>query len=261
MDLGLRGKFALVTGGSHGIGLATAKRLAAEGCNVAICSRSQARLDAAISELRGYGVRVLAVAADVLEPKSADCVMDRVASEWGELQVLVNNVGGGGRWGKESVEDTDLRIWSEVYEKNAMAAVRFTRRALPYMRRAQWGRVVTITSIYGGKEGVGRPWFTMAKAAETGLMKSLSAMSYLVREGITFNSVAPGGIWIEGTGFEDEQKRDPEGFQRKVDAEYPLGRLGTPEEVAAVVAFLCSTEASLVNGANITVDGGQSRSL
>ena len=86
-------------------------------------------------------------------------------------------------------------------------------------------------------------------------------MAYLVRDGITFNSVAPGGIYIAGTGFEDEQKRDPEGFQRMVDQEYPLGRLGTPEEVAAVVAFLCSAEASLVNGANITVDGGQSRAF
>jgi 3-oxoacyl-[acyl-carrier protein] reductase len=261
MDLGLRGKFALVTGGSHGIGLATAKHLAAEGCNVAVCSRSQARLEAAVGELKGYGGRLLAIAADVLEADAADGVMDVVDAEWGELQILVNNVGGGGRWGKENVEETDLRVWSEVYEKNAMAAVRFTRRALPHMRRAKWGRVVTITSIYGGKEGVGRPWFTMAKAAETGLMKSLSAMSYLVREGITFNSVAPGGIWIPGTGFEDEQKRDPESFQRRIDADYPLGRLGTPEEVAAVVAFLCSTQASLVNGANITVDGGQSRSL
>ena len=83
-------------------------------------------------------------------------------------------------------------VWSEVYEKNAMAAVRFTRRALPHMRRSKWGRVVTITSIYGGKEGGGRPWFTMAKAAETGLMKSLSAMTYLVREGITFNSRGAG---------------------------------------------------------------------
>jgi 3-oxoacyl-[acyl-carrier protein] reductase len=92
-------------------------------------------------------------------------------------------------------------------------------------------------------------------------MKSLSAMSYLVRDGITFNSVAPGGIYIEGTGFEDEKRRDPVAFQRMVDAEYPLGRLGTPEEVAAVVTFLCSQQASLVNGANITIDGGQSRSF
>jgi 3-oxoacyl-[acyl-carrier protein] reductase len=261
MALGLSGKFALVTGGSHGIGLASARKLADAGCNVAICSRSKERLDAAIEELKPCGVELLAVAADVLETDAADRVMDVVDREWGGVQILVNNVGGGGRWGKEIVEDTDIRVWSEVYEKNAMAAVRFTRRALPHMRRGKWGRVVTITSIYGGKEGAGRPWFTMAKAAETGLMKSLSTMAYLVRDGITFNSVAPGGIAIPGTGFEDEQRRDPEGFQRMIDAEYPLGRLGTPEEVAAVVAFLCSAQASLVNGANITVDGGQSRSF
>lgn len=139
MDFGLSGKFALVTGGSHGIGLATAKQLAAEGCNVAICSRSQERLDAALGELKAHGVRMLAVAADVLEAAAADRVMDVIDREWGELHILVNNVGGGGRWGKESVEDTELRVWSEVYEKNAMAAVRFTRRALPHMRRSKWG--------------------------------------------------------------------------------------------------------------------------
>jgi len=261
MDLGLAGKRALVTGGSHGIGLATAERLAREGCHVAICSRSQERLDAASAALRRLGVEVLAMVADVLDPAAADGVMDAVERSWGGVEILVNNVGGGGRWGKEIVEDTDMRVWGEVYEKNAMAAVRFTRRALPHMRRGKWGRVVTVTSIYGGKDGQGRPWFTMAKAAETGLMKSLSSMAYLVRDGITFNSVAPGGIYIPDTGFEDEKRRDPEGFQRMIDAEYPLGRLGTPEEVAAVIAFLCSTEAGLVNGANITVDGGQSSSL
>ena len=171
-------------------------------------------------------MKLLAVAADLLEAEAADRVMDVVDREWGGVQILVNNVGGGGRWGKESVEDTDMRVWGEVYEKNAMAAVRFTRRALPHMRRGKWGRVVTITSIYGGKEGIGRPWFTMAKAAETGLMKSLSAMAYLVRDGITFNSVAPGGIYIAGTGFEDEQKRDPEGFRRMVDAGISAGPAG-----------------------------------
>lgn len=187
--------------------------------------------------------------------------MDTIEKQWGTLHILINNVGGGGRWGKENVEETELRVWEEVYEKNAMAAIRFTRRALPLMRKNKWGRVVTITSIYGGKEGSGRPWFVAAKAAETGFMKALSTTSYLVRDGITFNCVAPGGIYIEGTGFEDEKRRDPAAFDRMVDQEYPLGRLGTPEEVASVVAFLCSEQASLVNGANITVDGGQSTSL
>jgi 3-oxoacyl-[acyl-carrier protein] reductase len=259
MDLGLSGKFALVTGGSHGIGLATAARLAAEGCHVAICSRTQTRLDEAAAVLQPHGTKILAVTADLLDSDAADQVMDEIDRKWGRIDILVNNVGGGGRWGKPDVAATDIQVWSEVYEKNAMAAVRFTRRALPHMRRAKWGRVVTITSIYGGKDGDGRPWFTMAKAAETALMKSLSAMPDLVRSGITFNSVAPGGIEIPGAGFEDEKKRDPAGFQAMLDREYPLGRLGTVDEVAGLVAFLCSTPASLINGANITVDGGQSR--
>lgn len=261
MDLKLRGKFALVTGGSHGIGLACATELAAAGCNVAICSRSRQRLDMARQALVGLDVKILTLEADVLDPVSADQVMDALEKEWGTLHVLINNVGGGGRWGSPSIEQTDPRVWTEVYEKNAMAAVRFTRRAIPLMRRNRWGRVITVTSILGGKEGGGRPWFSAAKAAETGMMKSLAMTKYLVRDGITFNCVAPGGIWIEGTGFEEERRRDPEAFERMVDEEYPLGRLGTVGEVAAVVAFLCSERASLVNGANISVDGGQSRSL
>src|SRR3982074_2099844 len=92
------------------------------------------------------------------------------------------------------------------------------------------------------KAAGGGRWFTRARAAETGLMKSLSAMTYLVREGITFNSVAPGGIHIAGTGFDEEKRRDPAAFERMIDAEYPLGRLGTPAEGAAVGAFLCSTQ-------------------
>src|SRR5690349_1398055 len=108
MELGLSGKFALVTGGSHGIGLACAKRLAQEGCNIAICSRSKERLDAAIAELKPSGVKLLAVAADLLDAAAADHVMDEVERHWGGVQILVNNVGGGGRWGKEIVEDTDL---------------------------------------------------------------------------------------------------------------------------------------------------------
>lgn len=261
MDLGLAGKRALVTGGSHGIGLATAVKLAIEGCHVAICSRSQLRLNAAIDTIKQYKVKTLAISADILDNTAPDRVMDSIEHNWDGIDILINNVGGGGRWGSKIVEDTNISVWSEVYEKNAMAAVRFTRRALPHMRYAKWGRIVTVTSIFGGKDGEGRPWFTMAKAAETSLMKSLSSMSYLVRDGITFNSVAPGGIYIPNTGFEYEQKSDPDKFRQMIDDEYPLGRLGTPEEVASVIAFLCSKEASLVNGANITVDGGQSRSL
>ncbi len=259
MNLALEGRYALVTGGSHGIGLAISRLLLSEGCNVCICSRDQSRLNQAVDQLAEYPGQLVALQADVLNDGDITKVMDILESQWSGLDILVNNVGGGGRWGNPIVETTDITTWREVYQKNAGAASLFTMRAIPLMRRKKWGRVITITSIYG-KEGGGRPWFNMAKAAETALMKSLSLTTYLVRDGITFNSVAPGGIYIPGTGFDDEKKINPDAFQAMIDKEYPLGRMGTPEEVAAVVIFLCSELASLVNGAQIVVDGGQTHS-
>jgi 3-oxoacyl-[acyl-carrier protein] reductase len=151
-------------------------------------------------------------------------------------------------------------VWDEVYRKNAGAAASFTRWAIPGMRRRKWGRVVTIASIHG-REGGGRPWFTMAKAAEIAMMKSMAMTPYLARDGITFNTVAPGSIMIPDTGWAEERAKDPAAFARRMESEFPLGRLGAPEEVAAVVLFLCSTQASLVNGACIAVDGGESASF
>ena len=260
IDYRIAGKFALVTGGSHGIGLATAEKLAENGCNIAICSRSLDRLDAAEVRLRQFGVKVLAIQADVLKMDACDDVMRQIFKKWESLDILINNVGGGGRWGTDIVEDCDINVWVVVFQKNALVSARFTQLAIPFMRKAGWGRVITVTSMYG-KEGGGRPWYTMAKAAQSAAMKSLSLMPYLVRDGITFNSVAPGGIYINGTGFESEKKADPLAFSEKLDNEYPLGRMGKPEEVANVICFLCSELASLVNGAQIAVDGGQSKSF
>ena len=248
MNLGIQGKHALVTGGSHGIGLCAARALAGEGCHVAICSRDPRRLDAAIKILKKYRVKTLAIQADVLVPGDIERVTGTLDKTWKKIDILVNNVGGGGRWGLEAVEETSEQVWREVFDKNAMAAVRFTRWALSHMRRQKWGRVVTVASVYG-KEGGGRPWFCMAKAAEVGLMKSLSLRAELVRDGVTFNTVAPGRILIPGTGW-DKKRSDN-----------PLGRLGTPEEVAEVILFLCSKNASLVNGACVTADGGESKSF
>jgi len=255
MDLGLKGKFALVTGGSHGIGLATAIELAREGCHVAICSRNPARRADAKARLEAFGTRILALECDVLQPGQIERCFGQVIESFGTLHILVNNVGGGGRWGSDVVEETEERVWSEVFEKNAMAAVRFTKLAMPFMRTQKWGRVVTITSRLG-REGGGRPWFTMAKAAQTAMMKTLGMMPDLARDGITFNSVAPGAVMIPDTGWETALAGDP-----NLADQFPLGRLGRPEEVAAAVAFLCSERASLVNGAAIAVDGGESRAF
>jgi len=186
--------------------------------------------------------------------------MDIIREKWGKLHILVNNVGGGGRWGNEVPDKNDDNVWLEVFNKNTMAAIRHTMAALPLMRQQKWGRVVTITSIYG-REGGGRPWFNMAKAAQTSLMKTLAMQTDLARNCITFNSVAPGAIMIPGTGSDDERKKNPEAFEEMVNRSFTLGRLGKPEEVADIVVFLCSKKASLINGASIAVDGGQSRAF
>lgn len=258
MYLGIDGKHALITGGSHGIGLATATALAKESCNVAICARTESRLVEAEELLRGLGVDVIAIPGDVTKPQDIDRIMDTVVLRWGTIDILINNVGGGGRWGSPRVEETSQEVWSEVYDKNATAAVRFTMCAIPHMRKQKWGRVVTVTSRLG-IEGGGRPWFNMAKSAQTSLMKTLAMTNYLARDGITFNSVAPGSIMIPDTGWATQQQQDPDQFSAMLDEEFPLGRLGTPEEVADVILFICSIKASYLNGAAVMVDGAESR--
>ena len=255
-----------MTGGSHGIGRSIALTLAEEGANVAICARNSARpgyegkLEETRAEIESQGVSSLAVEADVLEPADIQNVTKTVSDAWGTIHILVNNVGGGGSWGSLVPEETSEDVWLDVYNKNALATIRFTMWAIPYMRKQKWGRVVTITSLYG-KEAGGRPWFNMAKAAQTSLMKNLAVNSELARDGITFNTVAPGGVMIPDTGWDALQAKDPLAFSEMVDKQFPLGRLGRPEEVAKVVAFVCSEHATLLTGAAISVDGGESKSF
>lgn len=260
MDFAFKGKYALVTGGSHGIGRSIALTLAEEGCNVAICAQNKERLEETVLELKARGIQSIGISADVMIPADIERVMKTIIGSWGTIHILVNNVGGGGRWGSDEVEETPEDVWRDVYHKNALAAVQFTMKAIPFMRKQKWGRVVTISSIYG-REGGGRPWFNMAKSAEISLMKTLGMNANLARDRITFNSVAPGAIMIPDTGWDYEQKKDPEAFKKMVDSQFPLGRLGTPEEVANVVVFLCSEKASLVSGASIPVDGAEGRSF
>jgi 3-oxoacyl-[acyl-carrier protein] reductase len=230
----VRTAIVLVTGGTRGIGAAIAKRLGEEGAAaVWVLSRNPPVSD------RDWWLR-----CDVLDRQQLEQIAERVSGL--SISVLVNNVGGGGRWGSPDFLGTQANIYEEVYRKNAEAMVRFTRACIPYMVENDWGRVVTISSIYG-KEAGGRPAFNMAKSAEISFMKSLSHNSALVRHNITFNTVCPGHISVPGKPDEPQPG--------------PMGRMGRPEEVAGVVSFLCSDEASFVNGACITVDGGESWSF
>ena len=259
MELNLAGKTALVTGGSHGIGAAIALGLAIEGVSVAFLSRSGARLDLQDRLIRAQGVESLPLKCNVLDPLEIDASWSVIQEKWGGIDILINNVGGGGRWGSENVIDTPLNTWLEVYQKNAGVATQLTMLALPYMMERRWGRILAITSTLGTTVG-GRPWFNMAKVSQSILMKNLAQNSRFSGAGITFNSVAPGAIMIPETGWAEMQENEPREFDlfRK---SLPRGELGTPEEVANLVVFLCSSRASYINGASILVDGGESHSL
>ena len=231
MNLGLEGKYVLVTGGSRGIGFSIAASFKNEGCKVAILSRDP-------HSEQCTDMFDLVIKCDVGVVEDLKHAIGVIQEAWDGVDIVVNNVGGGGRWGKESIYETEINTWHEVYQKNAMAAVYFTRAFLAEMTKRGWGRVVTISSIYG-REGGGRPWFNMAKAAEISLMKCMA--QYKDLRGITFNSVAPGYINVRGKPYHDEA--------------------GKPEDVADLVTFLCSERASFINGSCIAIDGGEGRSF
>jgi 3-oxoacyl-[acyl-carrier protein] reductase len=259
MDLGLGGKVALVTGASRGIGRGIALELAREGCHVALCARGKDALAAAASAVRARGVEGLAVPADVTTAEGVGQAVDAALDAFGGVDILVNNVGGstGSSFLETSIED-----WQRAIDLNLLSAVRASRLVVPSMRSRGGGAIVNIVSIYGREWGgsyVRRPTYIAAKAAEIGMSKAL-AME-LAPQGIRVNAVAPGSIIFPGGGWEKRTKEDPEGIAAFLRADLPLGRFGRPEEVGRVVAFLASDAASLVLGACLNVDGGQSRAL
>ena len=248
MDLGLTGKVAIVTGGSRGIGRSIALALAAEGCRVAICARTEEPLRATEAEL-AERTEALGIVADVTKADDIERLVQETVDHFGRLDILVNNAGVRGS------DDTD-DIWNAIYESNLLAAARTTRSAVPRMLAAGGGSVVHITSIYGRESG-GPLAYNAIKSAMNAHAK---AMALELAPDIRVNAVAPGSVAFPGGSWGRRLEDDPEGMAKFLAENIPVGRFGTPEEIANVVVFLCSEQASWVTGACINVDGGQSHS-
>lgn len=249
VDFGIAGKVALVTAATKGIGLGIAQALADEGVRVAVVARTSADVKRVAESLGGIGV-----AADVTTKEGCERAVTETQSSLGPIEILINNFGAraGSSW-----SDTGLREFETAFEGNLGVSVRMTQLVLPGMVQRGWGRIVVISSVWG-REGGGAPAYNVAKAAENSMVKSLA--HEVAAKGVTVNAVAPGSIMWEGGGWYRRQQADPEGIAEFMRHEMPRGRFGTVEEVANVVAFVCSQQASLLTGACINVDGGQSRS-
>jgi 3-oxoacyl-[acyl-carrier protein] reductase len=257
MDLQLRGKAVIVTGSSRGLGLASSRALAAEGCHVCLCARGADRLEEAVREVQsiaGAPDHIIGIAADLSTDHGIAEVVARTIETFGGVDVLVNNIGLARGAGLLETTDAD---WHEAFDQTLYPAIRASRLVVPSMRARGGGVILMIASIFGRETG-GRMTYNAVKAAEISLAKSMAQQ--LAKDNIRVNSIAPGSISFPGGSWWKRQQADPEGTAEFVRRELPFGRFGRAEEVGDVVAFLASPRASWVSGASIVVDGGQSRS-
>jgi 3-oxoacyl-[acyl-carrier protein] reductase len=262
MDLGLKGKVALVAGASQGMGRAAALGFAREGARVAICARGEILLNEAAQMIRQEtGGDVLAVAADMTKAEDIQTFVNGAVERFGRLDIIVNNAGGPppGEFMRFTDED-----WLNAFNLSFMSTMRMTRAAVPHMRKVGGGRVINITS-YSVKEPIaGLVLSNAIRSGVIGLAKTLSRE--LARDNILINNVCPGRIDTEraqklNKARAERLKRPVEEINREMAAEVPLGRYGTAEEAADLIVFLGSERASYITGTTIQIDGGLVRGI
>src|SRR3954470_329873 len=255
MDLDLRDKVCVVTGASSGIGLETARKLAAEGAQVLMVARDAERLEAAAGEVGADWV-----AADVTDPEADARIVATCAEQMGGIDVLVNNAGTSFAKPLDELTDDD---WNGLWELHVMASMRLMRGSAPGMAERGWGRIVNVASSAGKRPSLTNAAYSVSKAAQLSVSR-VFADTYAA-QGVLVNAVAPGAtaspLWVADGGLGDQTAaiKGLGSREAAIDdqaSRVPLGRLGEPAEVASVVVFLCSERASDVTGAAWSVDGG-----
>jgi 3-oxoacyl-[acyl-carrier protein] reductase len=259
MDLQLKGKTALVLAASKGLGKACATALAEEGADVVIGARNPAALNAAAAEINAAGNgRALAIPIDVQEPQAAQAIIAAAVKAFGKIDILVNNAGGP-PFGK--FESFDEAAWQSAFQLTLLSAVRLSRLVIPHMRKTGSGRIINITSLSVKTLLAGSVLSTSLRMGVVGMAKLLS--DELGPDHITVNNVAPGLILTDRV--KDTLPKRPGVSEEELLAErarsIPLGRIGRPEELAALVTFLASPLAGYITGATIPVDGGAIRGI
>ncbi|MEZ0049040.1 3-oxoacyl-[acyl-carrier protein] reductase [Mycobacterium sp. MAA66] len=261
MDLGFAGATAVVVGGGRGMGLATARCLAADGARVAVVGRSPDVLDSAAEQLVDCGSpEAFGVVLDVTDAAAVDIAFGELAARWdGALNVLINTVGPGAAGTFEQLTDDQ---WRSAVDEGVMSMVHCVRAAIPLLRRAQWARVVNFSAHSTQRQSIMLPAYTAAKAMVNSISKNLSLL--LAKDEIMVNVVSPGSIsseallaWADSVGVDGS---DPYRLMAAIDEHFGhpahLPRAGLPSEIGPVAAFLASRRNSYMTGANVNVDGG-----
>jgi 3-oxoacyl-[acyl-carrier protein] reductase len=245
MDLGLKGKRAIITGGTRGIGRAIATQLAADGCDVGLCARDPAQVEAAVADLKQMGVNATGGAVDVTDAAALKSWVDGAADDLGGLDIFIANV-------SALSQELDEAAWRHSFEVDMMSTFNGAEAALPLIKNSDAGAMVFIASISALEISRGaRPYGAM-KAAVLHYTKGMART--LAPEGIRVNAVSPGNVYFEDGIWGRMERERPEFFAGMLAAN-PMGRMGTPEEVANAAVFLASPAASFITGTNLIVDG------
>lgn len=257
MDLGLQGKVAFVAGGSQGLGKAVALEMIREGAKVAVCALDDPQLPKAVEEIKAAaGGEIIGIPADLTDAEQAKNFIRQGLEHFGTVDVLVNNAGGPPN---KTFLEIDDDLWEFGFRLNLMSTILMTREVVPVMMEKRWGRIINMTSISVKQPIDGLILSNTVRSGVVGLAKSLS--NELAPYNITVNNVCPGYTLtdrVRNLAMDVAQKEgtEPEAIIKRWESTIPMGRLGTPEDFAALVAFIASDRAGYITGASIQIDGG-----